>query len=189
MLTPFRQRGFAICLVTALSISQAACQSASVKASGGGSAADMSGPPTLNEVYQARNPRKCAKVMSPPNAAQAAALAQCSNESDTTGSSTPLITLATDVQVEIGSARSFLYGKDNKSDIDPSAKVYPIRGQGTLWQCSPAARYPAGQNCVSYPSTVPSPGICYKTTFGEWNCMMPIGGAGQVQHQKGPTTY
>ena len=164
------------------------CASNSAEASSSGSAADMSGPATFNQTYQARNPRSCAKVTSPPNAAQAAALVQCSTESDTTGSSTPLITLVTDMQVEMGSPRNFIFGPDNRSDIDTTAKVYPIRGKGVMWQCSPAAQYPAGQNCVNYPAAG-GQGICYRTSFGDWTCSMATGGPRQVQKLKGPTTY
>ena len=157
---------------------------------GSGSASEVSGPPTFNETYQARNPRICAKVTSPPSAAQASALVQCSTESDTTGSSTPLITLITDLQVEIGSPRNFMPGPDYWSNIDPGAKVYPIRGHGTMWQCSPVPQYPAGQNCVSYPAAGSiGQGTCFKTTFGDWTCKMPTGGPRQVLKQKGPTIY
>jgi hypothetical protein len=100
-----------------------------------------------------------------------------------------LITLATEVQVEIGSPRNFMPAMDSWSDIDTTAKIYPIRGTGTMWQCSPVPQYPAGQNCVSYPAAGLGKGSCYKTTFGDWTCHMPIGGPRQVLRQKGPTTY
>lgn len=161
----------------------------SIQASGGGSSDNISGPPTFNQTYQSRNPRVCAKMMNPPNAAQAAALVQCSTESDTSGSMTPLITLLTDVEVEIGAPRDFILGPDNRSDIDPKAKVYPIRGKGTMWQCFPAAGYPAGQNCLTYPAAAGGQGTCYKTTFGDWTCRMSTGGPRQIRGQKGPTTY
>jgi hypothetical protein len=166
-----------------------ACKSDGVQASSGGSAAEISGPPTFNEAYQSRNPRICAQVTSPPNAAQAAALVQCSTESDTTGSSTPLITLVTDLQVEIGSPRDYMAGVDRWSDTDVRAKVYPIRGQGTMWQCSPVATYGVGQNCANYPAAAGGQGSCYKTTFGDWKCHMSTGGPRQVTKLKGPTTY
>jgi hypothetical protein len=165
------------------------CKGDGVRASGGGSAADISGPPTFNEMYQSRNPRKCAEVTTPPTVAQAMALVQCSTESDTTGSSTPLITLVTDLQMQLGAPRDYMAGTDGWSDIDVRAKVYPVRGQGTMWQCSPVAQYGVGQNCVNYPAGPGGQGSCYKTTFGDWTCRMTTGSAHQVQKLKGPTTY
>ena len=136
-----------------------------------------------------RNPRICSQVTSPPNVAQAMALIQCSTESDTTGSSTPQITLVTDLQVQIGGPRNYMPGADSWSDIDPSAKVYPVRGQGTMWQCGAVAMYGVGTNCVNYPAAAGGQGICYKSTFGDWKCHMSTGGPRQVQKLKGPTTY
>jgi hypothetical protein len=182
-------RTLTACLFLASLAGLAGCTREGVEASGGGSAAEVSGPPTFNQTYQARNPRVCAKVTSPPNAAQAAALVQCSTETDTSGSMTPMLTLVTDLQVEVGAPRNFIPGPDSRPDIDPSAKVYPIRGKGVMWQCNPAAGFPAGQNCYSYPAAAGGQGACYKTTFGDWTCRMSTGGPKQLQHQKGPTTY
>lgn len=183
-------RSFALFVLAGMLTALSGCNRNDVQAAGKGSTSEVSGAPTFNETYQARNPRICAKVTSPPSAAQATALVQCSTESDTTGSSTPLITLITDLEVEIGSPRNFMPGPDYWSNIDPSAKVYPIRGHGTMWQCSPVPQYPAGQNCVSYPAAGSTgQGTCFKTTFGDWTCKMPTGGPRQVQKQKGPTVY
>ena len=157
--------------------------------SSGGSTAGLSGPPTINDAYQARNPRVCGKVMNPPSAAQAAALVQCSTESDSSGSATPLLTLTTEVNVEIGAGRDYIAEINTPVAIDPSAKVYPIRGRGVLWQCMPIAESTAGQNCLNYPPTTQATGFCFKTTFGDWECEMPLGGPRQVQKLKGPTTY
>jgi len=92
--------------------------------------------------------------------------------------------------VEVGAPRNFMLSTDSWSDIDPSAKVYPLRGKGAMWQCSAVSpTYPAGENCYKYPATAGGQGSCYKTTFGDWTCHMTTGGPRQLQHQKGPTTY
>ena len=174
-------RVLTLMLFVASVLGLSACKSDGVQASGGGSAAEISGPPTFNEAYQSRNPRICAPVTSPPNVAQAAALVQCSTESDTTGSSTPLITLVTDLQVQMGAPRDYMPGMDSWSDIDVRGKVYPLRGQGTMWQCSPVAQYGVGQNCVNYPAAAGGQGTCYKTTFGDWKCHMSTGGPGRCR--------
>ncbi|HEY4359090.1 MAG TPA: hypothetical protein VGN16_25310 [Acidobacteriaceae bacterium] len=164
------------------------CNTSGVQA-GGGSAADISGPPTFNVAYQARNPRVCSKVMSPPTPTQAVALVQCDIESDTTGGSTPLLTLTTAVHVEMGSPRNYIPGTDDRTEIDPRAKVYPIRGEGVMWQCFAASSRAAGQNCVNYPAVPKGTGICFKTTFHDWQCAMTLGGPMQVRDLKGPVTY
>ena len=179
----------ALCVLAGTLAGLSGCKSDSVQAAGGGSSSDISGPPTFNDTYQVRNPRICSQVTSPPNVAQAMALIQCSTESDTTGSSTPQITLVTDLQVQIGGPRNYMPGADSWSDIDPSAKVYPVRGQGTMWQCGAVAMYGVGTNCVNYPAAAGGQGICYKSTFGDWKCHMSTGGPRQVQKLKGPTTY
>jgi hypothetical protein len=183
-------RALTVCLFAASLVGLAGCTSNGAESSSGGSAADVSGPPTFNQTYQVRNPRACGHVKSPPNAAQAAALVQCSTESDTTGSATPMITLVGELEVEVGAPRNFMLSTDSWSDIDPSAKVYPLRGKGAMWQCSAVSpTYPAGENCYKYPATAGGQGSCYKTTFGDWTCHMTTGGPRQLQHQKGPTTY
>ena len=186
-------RSVVFCLLAGL----AGCRSNGVQASSLngaaqeriGSAGELSGPPTFNTAYQARNPRACARLTTPPSAAQAAVLVQCSTESDSSGSATPLLTLTTEVNVEMGAPREYIPGINTPSSIDPSARVYPIRGKGILWQCMPIAESTAGQNCMNYPPVAPASGECFKTTFGDWECQMGTGGPRQVTKLKGPTTY
>ncbi len=182
-------RSMALCILAGLLAGFSGCKSSGAEAAGSGSAAEMSGPPTFNAVYQVRNPRICAQVTSPPNAAQALALVQCSSESDTTGSGSPAIWLATDLQVEIGAPRAYIPGTDDRQDMDTTAKIYPLRGQGTKWSCGPAAAAPAGQNCMEWPAGPGGQGTCWKTSFGDWKCGMTIGGTKWITKQKGPTTY
>jgi len=182
-------RSMAVCPLAGMIAGRSGCKSSTVEAAGNGSATEMSGPPTYNDVYQVRNPRICAKVTSPPSVAQATALVQCSSESDTTGNATPAIWLATDLQVEMGAGRNYIPGTDDRQELDPTAKIYPLRGQGTRWSCGPATSYPAGQNCMKWPAGPGGQGSCWKTSFGDWNCGMTIGSPNWVAKHKGPTTY
>ena len=104
----------ALCLLAGMPAGISGCKSIAVAAAGNGSGAEMSGPPTFNSVYQVRNPRLCAKVTSPPTVAQATALVQCSNESDTTGSGSPAIVVASDLKVEMGAPRNYIQGTDDR---------------------------------------------------------------------------
>ena len=182
-------RILALCLLTGMLVSSSGCKSSAAQAGNAGSADEISGPPTFNATYQVRNPRVCAKVTSPPTPAQATALVQCSAESDTTGSASPAIVLATDLQVQMGAPRNYILGIDDRQDLDPSAKIYPLRGQGTRWSCGAVPQYPAGQNCMKWPSGPGGQGSCWKTSFGDWQCSMSIGSTNWITKQKGPTTY
>lgn len=182
-------RSTALCLLAGMLAGLSGCKTGSVQAAGGSSAANISGPPTFNETYQVRNPRICAKVTSPPTVAQATALVQCAAERDTTGSSSPAIWLATDLQVEMGSPRNYMQGTDDRQDLDVSAKIYPLRGQGTQWSCGAAASSARGENCMKWPAAPGGQGSCWKTSFGDWNCGMTIGSHNWVTRQKGPTAY
>ena len=182
-------RSMALCLLAGMLAISSGCRSSAAQAGGSGSAGEMSGPPTFNDTYQVRNPRVCAKVTSPPTPAQATALVQCSSERDTTGSSSPAIWLATELQVEMGSPRNYIPGTDDRQDLDPSAKIYPLRGQGTQWSCGAAAAYAPGENCMKWPAGPGGQGSCWKTSFGDWNCGMTIGSTKWASKQKGPTTY
>jgi hypothetical protein len=183
-------RTLALCLLAGMLAGVSGCKGSVAQGSGSGSADEkMSGPPTFNATYQVRNPRVCAKVTSPPTPAQAKALVQCSNESDTTGSSYPAIVVATDLQVEMGAPRDYIAGTDGRGDLDPSAKIYPLRGQGTRWSCGPASAYAPGENCMKWPAGPGGVGGCWKTAFGDWQCNMSIGGTNYLTKQKGPTDY
>ena len=180
-------RSLALVLVAVLLACTSGCKSSAVQAAGGD--ADISGPLTFNAIYQVRNPRICAKVTSPPTLAQATIMVQCANESDTTGSSSPAIWLATDVQIEMGSPRPYIPGTDDRQNLDVTAKIYPIRGQGTRWSCGPAASYAPGENCMKWLAGPGGQGACWKTSFGDWKCDMTLGSTNIVNRIKGPTTY
>jgi hypothetical protein len=153
----------------------------------GQSAYILSGPPTFNADFQARNPRVCSKLTTPPTPEQAKALVQCAEESLTNGL-TPLLMLVTDLQVEMGSPHAFQMGINSANDVDTSAMVYPLRGQGTTWACN-LARLQPGQNCQRDRGVPKGVGECWHTQFGDWRCEMTTGGAGWETRLKGPTGY
>jgi len=84
--------------------------------------------------------------------------------------------LLENVKAEIGKGRPYQI-TDFARKLDPSKPVYPIRGSFDKYQCSQLnpkihmkGRNP-GDNCSLYPQPN-AEGICYTTTFGEWDCVM-----------------
>ena len=169
-----RMRCIALCLVAGMVAGLAGCKSSGVQAAASGSGDDLSGPPTWNAEFTARNPRLCTKLMSPPNASQAKALVQCDHESRSimTGMN-PVVFLVTDVSVEVASPRKFMMSVDAGPDIDVTAPVYPIQGVATGWRCLSTRSIPAGQNCGKH-VTSPGVGECWRTPFGDWRCSMTV---------------
>jgi len=168
------------------------CKSdASGQAAGGGAASAISpAPATFNQQFQTRNPRVCAKVTHVPSVAEAAIMVQCEQEANSnTGGSSPVFLLATDVVVQIGTPKAYNPGVDNYwDDIDPSAKVYPLRGSSTGYTCIEAKLSP-GKNCSkSYGGEV-GQGACWHTQFNEWRCRMTIGGKNQELQVPGPRAF
>jgi hypothetical protein len=168
------------------------CKSSLVQAGGGASAADISpAPPAFNQQFETRNPRVCAKVTHVPSAAEATVMVQCQQESNSrTDGSSPGFFLATDVVVQMGSPKPYNPGVDNYlDDIDPSAPVYPLRGSSTGWACTPVNPYNKDKNCSKSFGGEVGKGACWHTQFGEWRCLMTIGGNQQQLQVKGPTTF
>ena len=156
------------------------------KSAGGQSGAGISGPLTMLPDYNARAPRTCSKVTSPPSAALAAILVQCAMDAQSyTG-----LGLIQDVKLEMGSSRPFVYYTDaGLAGIDLNAKVYELRGSYTSYFCSlvSASLNGPGKNCIK--SAVPkAQGWCWKTTFGDWSCKLQ-GGAPDMVNGPGPKTF
>ena len=152
----------------------------------GQSAAGISEPLKMLPEYNTRAPRACAKVTSPPSAAQATILVQCAMDSlSATG-----LSLIQDVKLEMGSSRAFVYYTDaGLAGIDLNAKVYPLRGSYTGYFCSLSSTSlnPGGKNCLK--SAVPvAQGWCWKSSFGDWSCKMQ-GGAPDMINSVGPKTF
>ncbi len=173
------------CLIAFTLLSPLGCKGAGGEGAGqsGGS---LSGPLTMLPEYNTRAPRTCAKVMSPPSAAQAAVMVQCTMDSlSATG-----LGLIQDVKLEMGSSRAFVYYTDaGLAGVDLNAKVYPLRGSYTGYFCtlSSASLNPGGQNCLK--SAVPAAqGWCWKSSFGDWACKLQ-GGAPEMVNSVGPKTF
>jgi hypothetical protein len=178
-------RPLAFCFLVFTLLTPLGCKSAGVEGAAQSGAA-ISGPLTMLPEYDARAPRTCAKVMSPPSAAQAAVMVQCTMD----GLSATGLGLVQDVKLEMGSPRAFVYYTDaGLAGIDLNAQVYPLRGSYTGYFCAKVggSLEPVGHNCVV--SAVPvAQGWCWKTSFGDWNCKMQ-GGAPKMENGGGPKTF
>ena len=174
-------RTLVLCLCSACAIITLSCSGADGQGSGSGDA--LSGPPEMDARFHTRKPRKCAKVTKPPNPSQAAVLAQCYDESETQTE----IHLVTNVKLDMGAARSFNPRIDSGwQDIDPSAKVYPLRGHLVSYLCSSDPQFA----CSVFTSDDEGSGACWKTSFGDWRCILPLAPNFNAKHkQPGPTTY
>jgi len=154
-------------------------------AEGGQSAAAVSSPLKMLPEYQARAPRTCSQVTSPPSADLAKVMVQCTMD----GLSATGLGLTQDVQLQIGSPRPFVYWTDAGLDgIDLNAKVYPLRGSYTGYFCRLISNMaPAGASCIK--SVVPqAQGWCWKTSFGDWKCKMQ-GAAPKMENGAAPQTF
>jgi hypothetical protein len=152
----------------------------------GASDSEISGPPTILPEYQARAPRKCTTVKSPPSVFQATALIQCSMD----GLSPSGLQLTQDVKIEKGTPRKFVYNTDaGLAGIDVNAMVIPLRGSYTGYFCSKVSPQfaPAGKSCQVSPVDSVE-GMCWKTSFGDYSCKML---QGRLSFDRGPapTTY
>jgi hypothetical protein len=132
----------------------------------------------LGKPFGARDPRTCPSRKDGLSVAQAKQYVICDYEKVLQpNTSTALLYLATDVTVQVGKGRPFnmradSFGFATTNGIDPSETVYPIQGSFTGWYCSPLhLASDTGKNC----SKVPQPaakGICFKSSFSEWHCIM-----------------
>jgi hypothetical protein len=160
-----RSLNLALCLLALTMFAPLGFTSAGGQAPGG----DLSGPPVLLPLYQARAARTCTKLTTPPTLAQAVALVQCAMESISSGQ----LFLTQNVNIEMGTPRPFVYNIDaGSSGIDLNAQVYPLRGSYTGYMCSRiGSMAPAGHNCMK--SDVPvAAGTCWKTSFGDYKCLL-----------------
>ncbi len=178
-------RSASFCLLVLTLLTPLGCKSAGGEGAAQGGAS-ISGPMTMLPEYDARGPRTCSKVTSPPTAAQAAIMVQCSMD----GLSQTGLQLTQDVQLEMGSPRPFVYNTDaGLSGIDLNAQVYPLRGSYTGYFCTKwgGTLVPIGHNCVV--SAVPAAkGWCWKTSFGDYSCKLQ-GGAPKMENGAGPKTF
>ena len=179
-----RPLNLALCLVAFTSFAPLGCNSAGGQGSGSGSS--LSGPLTMLPDYQARAPRTCATLTSPPSASQATVMVQCSMDALTdTG-----LGLIQDVKLQVGKSRPFVYWTDaGLAGIDLTATVYPLQGSYTGYFCRLISNMaPAGQSCIK--SAVPAAqGWCWKTSFGDYKCKMQGGAPKSEQGMPAPKTF
>jgi hypothetical protein len=177
-------RPLSLCLFAFALLSPLGCNS-SAGGQGSGSGAALSGPLTILPDYQARAPRTCSTVTSPPNASQATVMVQCSMDALTdTG-----LGLIQDVKLQIGKPRPFAEWTDGGLlNVDLTATIYPLQGSYTGYFCRLIGSAPAGQSCLR--SAVPAAqGWCWKTSFGDYKCKMQGGAPTTVADQPAPKTF
>jgi len=147
---------------------------------------ELSGPPQMNANYQAREPRLCKALTTPPTQAQAAVLVQCTMDQDRPAG----LFLMQNVKVQMGSARSYQPEVDsNLAEIDTAAQVYMISGSLTVYWCSQAtAMTPAGSGSTVSPTPY-AIGKCWRTTFGDWKCNLAGTAPSTRSGLPGPSTY
>jgi hypothetical protein len=133
----------------------------------------------VGAAYGSRNPAVCKSTKSPasgvPSASQLKDYVRCDVYLGEKANG-KTIYLLENLQVEIGKGRPYQDSEKGVSNIDPSQPVYPIRGSYDKYSCAVlvAGGLPnatRGANCAIFKEPRAS-GICYKTTFGEWGCMM-----------------
>ena len=186
MSASFRKMTLLLCISTITLLATSGCKNEVVGATGLGSGSELSGPPKMSDKWGTRLPRECSQVTSPPSAAQAVALVQCTMEAE----SRDMVILIQDVKVQMGAPRAFGEAADTGlQDLDVSAKILPLRGSQTMYQCGEVRFYGKGTQCSAFPYPK-SEGRCWKTKFGDWKCNLAGGpGAQQLTKQPGPTTY
>lgn len=141
--------------------------------------------------YGTREPATCANRKSPINAATARQYFFCDYEGV---KSRDYIYLASDVAIQVGSPRAFIYNSDSlAAAIDTKAPVYDIRGSYTSYQCGVQSTmlnaFANTHNCNKDVYTT-ALGICWKDTFGDWHCSMAgKTGPGRVAAQLPPAGY
>jgi hypothetical protein len=124
--------------------------------------------------YGTRDPAVCRSKTEPtkgaPTPAQAFQYWQCKKEKgvDTRYN----IYLYENARLEVGKGRPYQVSDMNLSAIDPSLSVYPVRGTFDVYQCQDPAHMaaPAPRRNCNLHENVDATGVCYKTTFGDWDC-------------------
>ena len=187
MFAPFRTLKLLLFISTvSLLATTVGCKNEVVGAAVQSSGNELSGPPKMSEKWGTRLPTECTQVTSTPNASQTVALVQCTMEAE----SRNLVILVQDVKVQMGAPRSFGEVADTGlQDLDVSAKIIPLRGSQTMYQCGEVRFYGKGMQCSAFPYPK-SEGRCWKTKFGDWKCNLAGGpGVQQLTKQPGPVTY
>ena len=132
------------------------------------------------ELFDTRAIKPCGDpVRSQPNTKEIEALIRCNFEKKMSDR----IYLVEDIKVQAGGTRAYNQFSDGyATSIDTNAKVLPIRGSLTTYQCNPLSKFSkalagryyvdnTNESCLI--SRQPdAEGKRFKTTFGDWWCGM-----------------
>ena len=124
----------------------------------------------IGAKYGSREPQTCADTKSPAKGAMTVALATkyfiCNSEHIYSDN----LYLVEDVSVQVGGAVPY-NPRYSAPDIDVRASIFPIRASFRKYQCDMiyADKSNYGTNCTVYHQPKAT-GVCYKTTFGDWQC-------------------
>jgi hypothetical protein len=147
---------------------------------------DADANPRIDPLFGARMPRLCPAATSPPTAAQAAVLVQCTMDFETPQQAK----LHQDVTIRLGSSH-----KPGNKDLWPSLDVrYPvldIAGSATVYVCAPvfeATLHNTGTNCDRY-QYQNAPGVCWRTLDGNYQCQLNAPFTGVVRKQPPPIAF
>lgn len=141
----------------------------------------------IGAKYGSRDPRTCADKSLPKSGAlspaQAAQYVICGDEHIVDG-----LYLDEEVTVQVAKGRPYNINEDfNVHDINAKVPVYPIRGSLKQYSCSEIApdRSNLNRNC-SINNEPNAKGLCYKDSFGDWNCKMVDVSTGEITHRQPP---
>jgi hypothetical protein len=136
------------------------------------SAIELKRDDAIGQQFGMPGPRTCSgtdqPADGPPSAEDARALVICAEEG-VFGSGS--LALVTDVNIQVApNGRPYTY-EDAFDGIDPSRPVYDIRGTLAHYACNQVGYgdSPLDQTC-RYGVQDKGQGICFQTTFGEWQC-------------------
>ncbi|HEX9202192.1 MAG TPA: hypothetical protein VF865_21720 [Acidobacteriaceae bacterium] len=140
--------------------------------------------------FATRDPFVCKSKKDPakgaPSPDQIKQYFRCNSETGERSSGSNYLYLLDNITVEVGAGRPYQVSEMSIPEIDPSKLVYPIRGSFDRYQCSDPAHAsqdargnsvsPPGKNCSLFLAPHAT-GICWRTTFGDWDCTMADGNA------------
>jgi hypothetical protein len=149
----------------------------------------------IGKKFGARDPRTCPSHKIALSAVQARLYFICDTETvvNATDDSGGTLILLSDVKLELGTGRPFNYQADSfgwatSKGIDPSQTVYPIRGSFNAFRCVKLGYFggEVGKNCTKTAAPEAS-GICFKSSFGEYHCILSGGQSTGVERYPPPT--
>src|SRR5580704_2309676 len=137
--SPMRRSSFrpkVMCAFAALPVLFALCcnsQAKQAESSASSGVMDLSGAPTMSEFWGTRAPRVCARLTTPPNAAQATALVQCHMDRTTR----EFINLMQNIKIQMTGSRAANGSDTSSGNFDLTSKIYEFRGSNDYYTCAP----------------------------------------------------